>query len=102
VIHFVRTPPVDAFWSLTMYDAANFCLVENPVNRYSIGDRTPGVRYNADGSLDLYLQNASPDAEQEANWLPTPAGAFLPILRMYQPHAAVLDGRYVLPPITRR
>jgi hypothetical protein len=102
VIHFARTPPVDAFWSLAMYDAANFCLVENPINRYSIGDRTPGVRYNADGSLDLYLQYASPGAEQEANWLPTPAGAFLPILRMYQPHAAVLDGRYVLPPITRR
>ena len=100
VIHFEPTPPVDAFWSLTMYDATNFYLVENPLNRYSIGDRTPGVRYNEDGSLDLYLQHASPGAEQEANWLPTPAGVFLPILRMYQPQAAVLDCRYVLPPIT--
>ena len=101
VIHFDRTPPTDAFWSLTMYDAVNCSLVENPINRYSIGDRTTGVRYNADGSLDLYLHHASPGAEQEVNWLPTPAGAFLLILRMYQPQAAVLDGSYVLPPITR-
>jgi Protein of unknown function (DUF1214) len=101
VIHFEQTPPVDAFWALTMYDATNDSLVKNPIDRYAIGDRTPGLRYNADGSLDLYLQHASPGAEQEANWLPTPAGAFLPTLHMYQPQEAVRDGRYVLPPITR-
>ena len=60
-----------------------------------------GVRYNADGSMALSLHHASPGTEQEANWLPSPAGAFLTILRLYQPQVAVLDGSYVLPPITR-
>ncbi|MFT4038341.1 MAG: DUF1214 domain-containing protein [Thermomicrobiales bacterium] len=101
VIHFATTPPVDAFWSLTMYDAARYYLVANPINRYSIGDRTPGVQYNADGSLDLYLQHESPGSSKESNWLPTPEGAFRPILRMYQPQRSILDGSYVFPPITR-
>jgi hypothetical protein len=101
VMHFDRTPPVDAFWSLTMYDATDYYLVDNPIDRYSIGDRTPGVRYGAGGGLDLYLQRDSPGGERAANWLPTTAGAFRPLLRMYQPQAAILDGSYVLPPIAR-
>jgi hypothetical protein len=100
-MHFDRTPPVDAFWSLTMYDATDYYLVDNPIDRYSIGDRTPGVRYGAGGGLDLYLQRDSPGGERAANWLPTTAGAFRPLLRMYQPQAAILDGSYVLPPIAR-
>ena len=92
---------MDAFWSLTMYDMPNYYLVANPIDRYSIGDRTPGVAYNDDGSLDLYLQHDSPGPDKESNWLPTPSGDFRPLVRMYQPGAEVLDGSYELPAVTR-
>jgi len=95
-------PPVDAFWSLTMYDVPEFYLVENPINRYSIGDRTPGLKKGADGSLTLYLQKDSPGPDKESNWLPAPQdGRFRPVMRLYQPGKAVLDGSYQLPPIRR-
>ncbi len=95
-------PPVDAFWSLTMYDAHEFYLVANPIDRYSIGDRTPGLKYGADGSLTLYLQKDSPGADKESNWLPAPPdGAFRPIMRMYQPKQEIMNGSYLLPPIRR-
>jgi len=55
------------------------------MNRYAIGDRTPGIQHNADGSLDLYLQLDSPGPDKESNWLPAPEGAFRPIMRIYQP-----------------
>jgi hypothetical protein len=100
-LHFDSTPPVDAFWSITMYDADHYYLVQNPVHRYSIGDRTRGLQYNGDGSLDIYIQHASPGKERESNWLPSPAEHFRPILRMYQPREPILDGSYVLPPIRR-
>jgi hypothetical protein len=101
VLHFDEVPPADAFWSLTMYDAQDFYLVANPINRYSIGNRTPGIQYNADGSLDLYLQHASPGPEKESNWLPAPAGDFRPTLRMYQPGPSVFDGSWLPPAIKR-
>jgi hypothetical protein len=101
VLHFDETPPVEAFWSLTMYDAHKFYLVANPINRYSIGDRTPGIKYNDDGSLDFYLQHDSPGPDKESNWLPAPEGNFRPTLRMYQPGEAVLDGSW-LPPSVKR
>lgn len=102
VLKLTEQPPVDAFWSLTMYDLPNFYLVANPVNRYSIGDRTSGLRYDADGSLTLYLQRESPGTDRESNWLPTPSsGNFRPIMRLYQPGQAVLDGSYQLPAIQR-
>ena len=95
-------PPVDAFWSLTMYDAHEFHLVANAINRYSIGDRTAGLKYGADGSVTIYIQKDSPGADQESNWLPSPqTGGFRPIMRMYQPGAPVLDGSYLLPAIKR-
>jgi hypothetical protein len=94
-------PPVDAFWSLTMYDVPDFHLVANPIDRYSIGDRTPGLTTAEDGSITIYLQNTSPGPARESNWLPTPTGAFRPILRMYQPRNEILDGTYILPAITR-
>ncbi len=95
-------PPVDAFWSLTMYDADKFYLVGNPINRYSIGDRTPGLQYGADGSLTIYMQKDAPGADKAANWLPTPQeGAFRPIMRLYQPRQPILDGSYILPAIVR-
>lgn len=101
-LHLPVLPPVDAFWSLTMYDAHEFYLVANVIDRYSIGDRTPGLQYNTDGSLTIYMQKDSPGADKEANWLPTPQrGNFRPLMRMYQPKQPVLDGSYVLPAIKR-
>ena len=94
-------PPVDAFWSLTMYDEPDYHLVANPIARYSIGDRTPGLVTAADGSLTLYLQQDSPGPGKEANWLPSPGGRFRPIMRMYAPKQAILEGGYVLPAIVR-
>lgn len=94
-----RPPPVDAFWSLTVYDLPHYYLVRNPIERYSIGDRTPGLLRGDDGSITLYLQHEPPQDERVSNWLPTPQGDFRPIMRMYQPRAAVLDGQYELPPI---
>jgi hypothetical protein len=101
-ITFAELPPVDAFWSLTMYSMPEYYLVHNPIERYSIGDRTPGIRYAEDGSLTIYLQHDEPtDEVAKANWLPTPDGDFRPMLRIYQPRAEVLDGRYTLPGIER-
>jgi hypothetical protein len=94
-------PPVDAFWSLTMYDVPDFYLVANPIDRYSIGDRTPGLQTGPDGSVTIYLQSDSPGPDREANWLPTPAGAFRPMSRLFQPQQPVLDGTYVLPAIRK-
>jgi hypothetical protein len=96
-----KLPPVNAFWSLTMYDASDF-LYANPIDRYAIGDRTSGLHYAPDGSLTLQLQHDSPsDPAQRANWLPAPGGSFHVILRLYQPTAAALDGRWKPAPINR-
>ncbi len=95
-------PPVDAFWSLTIYDARDYMLVDNPIDRYAIGGRTPGLRRDADGGLTLHIQHGAPASDAEhANWLPAPTGDFYLCLRAYLPHAELLDGRYALPPITR-
>jgi hypothetical protein len=94
-------PPVDAFWSLTMYDVPDYYLVANPIDRYSIGSATPGLQTADDGSITLYLQHEPPGDNKEANWLPAPQGQFRPIMRMYAPQQDVLDGAYVLPPIRR-
>jgi len=75
--------------------------VENPINRFAIGDRTPGLKYGDDGSLDIYIQHESPGPDKESNWLPAPAGRFRPILREYQPHPEAMDGAWVVPPIKR-
>ena len=89
-------PPNDAFWSLTMGDAKNR-FVANPINRYSVSDRS-GLVPNADGSVDIYIQNTAP-AGHESNWLPAPAGKFILWLRVYVPGAAILDGKYKVPPV---
>ncbi|MFE1320911.1 DUF1254 domain-containing protein [Kitasatospora phosalacinea] len=100
-LRFEQPPPVDAFWSLTMYDAPGYHLVANPADRYSVGDRTPGLIHASDGSLTLCLQHREPtDPVERANWLPAPAGNFRPMLRMYGPRPEVLDGSYRIPPIT--
>ena len=96
------TPPVDAFWSLTMYDLPGFHLVENELGRYSVGDRTRGIVFDDDGGLDITMSSTRPaDPRDAANWLPTPPGPFRPILRMYGPGPGILEGRYELPPIER-
>ena len=98
-----QLPPVRAFWSITLYDSHDYMLVDNPIHRYAIGDRTPGLVQDADGGLSLCLQHAPPTGEKErANWLPTPAGAYFLCLRAYMPEETMLDGRYVLPAPMRR
>ena len=85
-----------------MYDTPNYFLADNPIGRYSIGDRTPGLVINADGSLDLSLQHNEPtDATAKANLLPTPEGDLRPLMRIYLPKESVLDGTYQLPPIQK-
>ena len=98
IIHFPPggLPPNNAFWSLTMGDAKNH-FVPNPLNRYSVSDRS-GLVPNADGSVDIYLQNAAP-AGHESNWLPAPADNFILWLRVYIPGTAILNGEYTVPPI---
>jgi hypothetical protein len=94
-----QDPPVDAFWSITMYDVPGFYLVANPIGRYSIGDRTPGLRRGADGSLTIAIQHEPPS--DTSNWLPAPAAPFRPLMRLYQPQPAILNGTYKIPPITK-
>jgi hypothetical protein len=99
-----RMPPVDAFWSVTMYEATpegQFFLTENALKRYAIGDRTPSLKKNPDGSLDLWIARTDPGGERTGNWLPAPAqGPFTVSFRAYLPRPELLDGRYRLPPIT--
>jgi hypothetical protein len=101
-VTFATQPPVDAFWSLTMYDIPDYYLVANSIDRYSIGDRTPGLHIGDDGSVTLVMQHDRPSEAEVPNWLPAPAGDFRPVLRMYQPRRDVLDGTYQLPPVVRR
>jgi len=95
-----EVPPVSAFWSLTMYDAEGF-QVANPLNRFALGDRD-ALRFNADGSLDLYVQHENPGPDKESNWLPGPASGTLGLtMRLYAPKPQALDGRWNPPPIQR-
>jgi hypothetical protein len=89
-------PPNGAFWSLTMTDSQRL-MVNNTINRYNIGDRS-GLAPNADGSIDIYIQNTSP-VGHESNWLPAPTGDFILWLRVYRPVAAILSGEYHVPPV---
>jgi hypothetical protein len=100
VIHFPagQLPPNKAFWSLTMGDGKNH-FVPNPINRYSVTDRS-GLVPNADGSIDIYIQNTTP-VEHESNWLPAPKGNFILWLRVYLPGAAILDQTYTVPPVVK-
>lgn len=94
-----RMPPVEAFWSVTMYDK-DFHLVRNEDNRYAIADYTPGLERNTDGSIDIYIQKHPPMLHR-SNWLPAPDGYFNLLLRMYQPKAEVLNGTYEVPGVRR-
>lgn len=92
-------PPVNAFWSLTMYDSHGF-FSENAIGRYAIGDRDR-LRYNADGSLDTYVQHSRPGTEKESNWLPAPAEPFSMTLRLYWPKPQAFDDTWTPPPPIR-
>jgi hypothetical protein len=96
--------PADAFWSLTMYQAeadGRFFLVDNPIRRYSIGDRTRGLAKNADGSIDILIQRDQPSGSLAANWLPAPAGAMRMSLRAYLPRKELRDRSWKVPPVTK-
>jgi hypothetical protein len=101
VIHFDTPPPVKAFWSVTMYKLPTPLFIANPINRYSIGDRTPGFTPGEDGSVTIYLQHESPGPEVESNWLPAPDGPFALALRIYWPEQDVLDGKWTPPPVEK-
>ena len=103
VLRLAPPPPVDGFWSVTMYSAENQLFVPNPINRYSFGDRTKGTVYGKDGSLEIFLQAEEPtDPVERANWLPAPKGRFYLVTRHYSPQAAILTGDWVPPPIKAR
>lgn len=92
-------PPVDAFWSVTLYDPDGF-QVANSLNRFAVSSWMP-FQYNADGSLDLFIQNESPGKAMETNWLPAPKGPFNLTMRLYAPKAEVLTGRWSPPPVEK-
>jgi hypothetical protein len=97
-IHFDpgQTPPVKAFWSITMYNNKSL-FVDNPINRYNIGTYTEGLKQNTDGSIDIYVQHITPVKDKESNWLPAPAEIFYLIMRMYVPEEQVLNGTWTYP-----
>lgn len=95
-----QEPKVDAFWSISMYHIADGSFVENPIKRYSIGDRTKGLTRAADGSLTIYIQHDQPEgAEAQANWLPSPEDGFYLNLRLYGPDGGLPSGTWAPPPV---
>lgn len=106
LLHFKKDeiPAVDAFWSISMYEVdsnLNSFFVDNAIDRYAIGDRTKGLRYEADGSLKIYIQHAPPGPDQASNWLPSPPGPFRLTLRAYQPKPELLSGTQKFPALVR-
>jgi hypothetical protein len=93
-----KTPPVGAFWSVTMYDAKKRLMVENSINRYKIGS-ADNLKADADDSVTIYIQNESPGKDKESNWLPAPEEPFYMLLRMYLPKIEVLNGQYDIPAV---
>jgi hypothetical protein len=100
-LHFAKgeTPPAGAFWSVTLYDAEGY-QVPNPLNRFALSSWMP-LKFNSDGSLDLYFQNESPGKDIEPNWLPAPKGAFNLTMRIYAPRSEALTGKWNPPLVTR-
>ncbi len=101
VLHFDKgdAPPVNAFWSVTLYDAEGY-QVANSLNRFAVSSWMP-FKYDPDGSLDLYFQNTSPGPDEEANWLPAPKGAFNLTMRLYAPKSDALTGKWNPPAVTK-
>jgi len=101
VMHFEKgaLPPVEEFWSVTIYDLEGF-TVPTPTERYTLGDRS-NLKPNPDGSLDIYLQRENPGADKESNWLPTPPQPFSLHARLYSPRRAAIDGTWAMPPVVQ-
>jgi hypothetical protein len=96
--------PVDAFWSLSMYEAepdGRLYFADNPLHRYAIGDRSPGLRRSRDGSVEIRIAGDPPEDASDGNWLPAPSGPWRLILRNYQPRPELLDGRFRYPALER-
>jgi hypothetical protein len=93
-----QAPPVDGFWSVSMYNDKNL-FINNPINRYSIGKYTDGIKNNTDGSLDIFIQNKNPGPDKESNWLPSPEGSFNMVMRLYLPQPQALNGTWQLPSV---
>jgi hypothetical protein len=94
-----QLPPVNAFWSLTMYELPSQLLVTNPLNRYLLNSpMLPQFKFNTDGGLTIYIQSESPGQDKEANWLPAPKGPFFMALRLYWPKAEAAEGKWAAPP----
>lgn len=105
VLHFARgqTPPVNAFWSITMYDPEYF-FVANPLNKFTLSLRDSLIYNTNDGSLDLYFQHTSPGVDKQSNWLPAPQGDFILMLRMYWPKISSFsfnNESWVIPPVRK-
>ncbi len=103
-LHFAadKYPPVNAFWSITMYDLPQSLLVDNPINRYLINSpMLPNMKKDADGGLTIYIQNESPGKDKESNWLPSPKGPFAAYMRLYWPKEAALDGSWTQPKLIK-
>ena len=97
-----KLPPVNAFWSLTMYGLPASLLVANPINRYLINSpMLPQLKRDADGGVTIYIQNETPGADKEANWLPAPKGPFAVYMRLYWPKPEALEGKWKQPPMQR-
>ena len=97
-----QLPPVNAFWSLTLYELPSSLLYANPLNRYLINSAMlPDLKRDADGGITLYVQNAPPGGDKEANWLPAPKGPFIAVMRLYWPKKEALDGEWKSPPLQR-
>jgi hypothetical protein len=97
-----QLPPVNAFWSMTMYELPSSLLVANPINRYLINSpMLPQLKKDADGGLTLYIQNSSPGKAKESNWLPAPKGRFVAVLRLYWPKEEALSGKWQLPNLVK-
>ena len=97
-----QLPPVNAFWSLTMYALPSGLLVANPLNRYLINSpMLPDLKRDTDGGLTLYIQHDSPGEDRESNWLPAPNGPFLMFMRLFWPKPEAVDGKWRQPPLSR-
>lgn len=96
-----QTPPVQGFWSLTMYNKHHL-FEPNALNRFSLGTKNKDLKYNADGSLTLYVQHDSPGADKQSNWLPAPADDFSLYIRAYWPGPAILDGSWQPPKVEKK
>jgi hypothetical protein len=97
-----QLPPVNAFWSITMYELPASLLYANTLNRYLINSSMlPNLKRDADGGITLHVQNESPGKDKEANWLPAPKGPFFVAMRLYWPKPEALDGKWKAPPLVR-